>query len=86
MAPYRSEWDSVPADVEGWEVDPHWLELQHGSGLPESYMPSSVAGPQARWRRVVAVIILLGLIGATAAGICLTYGPHELFHFQQTGR
>lgn len=79
MTTYQPEWDTVPHDAEEWEVDPHWLALQHGTALPESYMPTSTGGPQAHWRRVVALVIILMLVATVAAGICLTYGPHELF-------
>jgi hypothetical protein len=76
---WRTEYDDVP-DGTGREVDPHWLDLQRGNGLPPSYMPNSVPGVQAPWRRMVALVLLVMLVGATAGGICLTYGPDELFH------
>jgi hypothetical protein len=74
------DFDDVPDGRDGLEVDPHWLALQRGSGLPPSYMPDSVPGVQAPWRRLVALVLLVVLVGATAGGICLTYGPSELFH------
>lgn len=84
MTTYRTEWDDVPDtrdDVAGLEVDPHWLDLQQRTELPTSYMPTSVPGDQPPWRRMTALVILVMLLAATASGICLTYGPHELFRF-----
>jgi hypothetical protein len=69
-------WD----DPEPREVDPHWLALQRRSGLSPSYMPDYVPGPQAPWRRLVALVLLVLLLGTTAAGICVTYGPDDLLH------
>lgn len=77
---YRSEYDEVPAAAVDAEPDPHWSELlQRTSSVPTSYLPASMAGPQPRWRRVSAVIVLVMLTTVTAGGICLTYGPAELF-------
>lgn len=55
--------------------DPHYLELRRGVDLPASYMPPSMGGAQPRWIRIVAAIVVAVFIGATAAGVCLTYGP-----------
>lgn len=60
-------------------VDPHWQDLQLGSGLPTAYLPTTTGGPIAPWRRVAAWVIIVLLVSVTAAGICLTYGPAELF-------
>ena len=83
---YRTEWEHVPdvQDTDGLEVDPHWLALQQGSGLPTSYMPTSVPGAHRPWQRVTAIVVLVMLLAVTASGICLTYGPHELFRFLES--
>ena len=68
---------AVPADA---EVDPHWQELVRPSSmLPVAYLPPSMPGEHARWRRVSATVVLVGLLSATAGGVCLTYGPGDLF-------
>lgn len=76
----RSSYDDVPAAPADAVVDPHWQELvRPSSALPPSYLPPAMAGEQARWRKVAAVVVLVGLVTATAGGVCLTYGPGELF-------
>ncbi len=56
------------------QPDPHYLELLHGSKLPAAYLPPMMAGEQKTWIRVFAVILIACFLGATAAGVCLTYG------------
>ena len=79
---YRTEYDAVP-DVrreaqEQWVVDPHFLDLQQGSGLPSAYLPRVIPGEQGPWRRVMALVLIVMFVSATAGGICLTYGPGDL--------
>lgn len=80
---YRAEYADVP-DGSGLEVDPHWLELQRGTELPTSYLPSSVPGEHSPWRRFAALVLIIMLVSATAGGICLTYGPQELFRLLES--
>ncbi|MCW2620775.1 MAG: hypothetical protein JWL64_377 [Frankiales bacterium] len=75
---YQPEYDHVP-DGTGREVDPHWLDLQRGTSLPTSLLPAYVPGRHAPWRRVAALGLIGLLVSATAGGVCLTYGPQELF-------
>jgi len=79
--PSADELAGVPAVAEDAEVDPHWLDLVGGgvSALPRSYVPAAMSGPTARWRRTAAWTLIVMLVSATAGGICLTYGPDELF-------
>ena len=79
VATYRSEYDDVPDAAGVREVDPHWRELQISSTLPTSYLPAAMPGPQARWRRTAAWVLIVMLLTVTAGGVCLTYGPAELF-------
>lgn len=73
MAP--DEYANVPSAEPGAEVDPHWLELRGTAALPPTYMPPSMPGSHSRFARVTAVIITAVFLIATAAGVCLTYGP-----------
>jgi hypothetical protein len=57
------------------EVDPHWLQLRGNSPLPLIYMPPAMPGTHQPWTRAVALVLVAIFVGATAAGICLTYGP-----------
>lgn len=82
-----SPWADVPdsaEDTRDLEVDPHWLELQYRTELPTSYLPASTGGRQAPWRKVAAVVLLIMLVAVTATGVCLTYGPGELFDFLES--
>lgn len=65
----------VPAADPGAVLDPHWIELRGDSALPMTYLPPSMAGERSLWQRVVAVGLAAMFLGATAAGVCLTYGP-----------
>ena len=71
--PYADVPDAGP-DV---PIDPHWLDLRAGAVLPAVYMPPAMAGavPRAAWLRVVALVVVSIFLLATAAGVCLTYGP-----------
>ena len=75
------EYDAVPAVPADAELDPHWAELTAGrtSLLPVAYLPSAMPGQQSGWRRGAALVLITMLVSATAGGICLTYGPGELF-------
>ena len=63
------------------ELDPHWIDLRAGAILPAVYMPPAMAGPhrRPRWLRTVAVGLVAMFLLATAAGVCLTYGPPHLW-------
>lgn len=71
------EFGDVPDAGPDAIVDPHWLDLRGGSLLPAVYMPPAMAGPHQRptWLRLMAVVLVAVFLGATAAGVCLTYGP-----------
>lgn len=56
------------------QPDPHYLELLRGNRLPNAYMPPAMVGPQKRWVRVAAAVIIACFLTATSFGICLTYG------------
>jgi hypothetical protein len=65
----------VPAAEDTAVIDPHWLELRGTSVLPPTYMPPAMAGARRLWQRATAVGVSAVFLGATAAGVCLTYGP-----------
>lgn len=69
---------SIPAADPDAEIDPHWLELRGTSNLPPTYMPPAMPGRHSRSSRVVAVVLIAVFVAATAAGVCLTYGPSVL--------
>lgn len=81
MAHPDSAYDLVPDVAEDAVVDPHWVELGLGSGLPTAYLPTTTGGPQPAWRRRTAWVVIVMLVSATAGGVCLTYGPGELFRY-----
>ena len=65
----------VPAADPDAVLDPHWVELRGDSALPITYLPPSMPGERRLWQQVVAVGLAAMFLGATAAGVCLTYGP-----------
>lgn len=71
---------SVPDSDADAVVDPHWLSLRGESALPACYLPPAMAGPHSGWLRIAALVLVAVFVAATAAGVCLTYGPpHHLF-------
>ncbi len=73
------EFADVPDAGPDAELDPHWLDLRGGSVLPAVYMPPAMPGPTPRpaWLQAVATLLVVVFLGATVAGVCLTYGaPH----------
>ncbi len=70
-----SRFADVPAAEDDAELDPHWVELRGSSPLPAGYMPPSMPGARRPWQRIVAVGLTAMFLVATAAGVCLTYGP-----------
>ena len=77
----KPEYDLVPLVTLDAEPDPHWQELTAGRTtlVPAAYLPEAVAGQLSGWRRGVGLVLIAMLVSATAGGICLTYGPGELF-------
>jgi hypothetical protein len=71
----REDFADVPSADRGAEIDPHWLDLRGPSTLPPTYMPPSMPGSHSRFVRVTAVVVTGVFLIATAAGVCLTYGP-----------
>lgn len=71
MPPYEHVPDADP-DA---QPDEHWLELRpSGWKLPDAYMPPAMPGPHATWTRSAALVLIAVFLGATVAGVCLTYG------------
>jgi hypothetical protein len=72
---HTDDFAHVPSADRDAEIDPHWLDLRGSSMLPPTYMPPSMAGSHSRFARITAVIVVVVFLVATAAGVCLTYGP-----------
>ncbi len=74
------EFSDVPDAGPDVPVDPHWADLR-GGVLPAVYMPPSMAGlgPRSTWLRGMAVVLAAMFVLATAAGVCLTYGPPHVW-------
>lgn len=68
-------YDQVPAAGPEAEIDTRYVEMRGGTTLPRTYLPPSMSGNQPQWIRVVALVVIAMFLGATAAGVCLTYGP-----------
>ncbi|MGB5017358.1 MAG: hypothetical protein WBO42_09050 [Candidatus Nanopelagicales bacterium] len=66
---------NVPSADDDAEPDPHARALRGHGDLPASYMPPAMAGPRSHWARMVALVLIGVFVSATAAGVCLTYGP-----------
>lgn len=47
------------------------------SPLPEWYMPAAMAGIGSRWRRRVAIALIVAFVLLYAYGLCSTYGRVE---------
>ena len=85
MSRNRAEYDEVPDARDAVEVDPHWQELLRPGTLPAAYLPPSMPCPQSAWRRGAAWVLIAALVTVTAGGVCLTYGPAELFRLLDRG-
>jgi|GEM_PF-1897323 len=71
----RVQYAAVPDPDPDAVVDPNWLSLRGQSGLPMVYLPPAMAGRRPGWLRVAALFLIGVFVAATAAGVCLTYGP-----------
>ena len=52
------------------------LGTSHSSLLPDWYMPAAAGVPSygRRWKRTVAIVIIVAFVAINAAGLCSTYG------------
>ena len=78
---HHTEYDEVSAVPRDAEVDPHWADLAatRPDLVPQSYLPAAMPGEQPTWRKASAVVLIVMFVSATTGGVCLTYGPGELF-------
>ena len=51
----------------------------HAGPLPAYYLPATMPTQVSGWRRAAAWTVVVMLVSSASAGICLTYGPDELF-------
>jgi hypothetical protein len=70
----------IPAAEPDAELDPYWADMRAGHALPAAYLPPAMAGRRGPAMRLVAVVLVAIFLAATAAGVCLTYGPQAPFH------
>ncbi len=67
--------DQVPAAGPEAELDTRYVEMRGATTLPRTYLPPSMSGNHPSWIKAVALGVIVMFLGATAAGVCLTYGP-----------
>lgn len=68
-----------PALAEDAVVDPHFAGLLAAGTLPGYYQPPSMPRQFDGWRRSVVWVVITLLLTTASAGICVTYGPEELW-------
>lgn len=73
-----ADFAAVPAADESAVPDPLLSHLRGSNAMPLSYLPPAMAGRRPQWIRAIALILVGVFITATAAGVCLTYGPRWL--------
>lgn len=66
-------------------VDPAWSDLRTNAALPGWYQPAAMPTQVAGWRRAAAWTVVVMLVSSASAGLCLTYGPDELWRFLGIG-
>lgn len=59
--------------------DPLLDGLRADGPLPSYYLPAAMPTQVSGWRRVAVWTVVVMLVSAASAGICLTYGPEELW-------
>ncbi|MGI9015769.1 MAG: hypothetical protein ACR2HR_01465 [Euzebya sp.] len=59
--------------------DPNLDRLLAQGTLPAYYLPAVMPTQVSGWRRGAAWTVIVMLVSSASAGICLTYGPDELF-------
>lgn len=69
------DFQSVPPADETAVLDQAFSALRSGTELPQTYLPPAMAGHRPPWIRGVALVLVAMFLAATAAGVCLTYGP-----------
>lgn len=72
-------WPDVPDAGDSAVPDPNIAGLLAGRTLPAYYLPAAMPTQFGGWRRMAAWTVIVMLIASASAGICLTYGPEELW-------
>lgn len=65
--------------------DPALDRLLAATGLPAYYLPAAMPTQVTGWRRAAAWTVVVMLVSAASAGICMTYGPEELWRALSIG-
>ncbi|CAN5384786.1 hypothetical protein BH23ACT9_BH23ACT9_05220 [soil metagenome] len=74
-----SDWPDVPDAGDDAVPDPGFEDLMADGLLPAYYLPAAMPRQVTGWRRAAAWTVIVMLVSAAGAGICLTYGPDELW-------
>ncbi|MEI8081750.1 MAG: hypothetical protein WCI74_07890 [Actinomycetes bacterium] len=69
------DFSAIPSADESAVPDPQFVAMRNSGTLPLSYLPPAMPGSRPQWMRGVAIALIAVFLTATAAGICLTYGP-----------
>lgn len=77
----QQQWPDVPDAGDDAVPDPAVRGLLADAMLPTWYQPAGMPTQLHGWRRVAAWIVVVMLVSAAGAGICLTYGPDELIRW-----
>ncbi len=81
----RSTLPDVPDAGDDAVVDPNLSAMLAAAQLPSYYLPAAMPTQVDGWRRAAAWTVVVMLVSSASAGICLTYGPDELWRFLGIG-
>lgn len=74
-----SDWPDVPDAGDDAIPDPNLDRLRADRLLPAYYLPAAMPTQVQGWRRGAVWTVIVMLVSSAGAGICLTYGPDELW-------
>ena len=75
------QWPDVPDAGDDAVPDPNLQGLHSPGMLPAYYLPPAMPTQLSGWRRLAAWTVIAMLLAAASAGVCMTYGPEELWRF-----
>lgn len=80
-----TKWPDVPDAGDDAVPDPNLEALLADGLLPAYYLPAAMPTQLGGWRRMAAWTVVVMLVASASAGICLTYGPEELWRYLGIG-